>query len=108
MSGAAVVAPHGVLLPMHLRIQGAEGVTIDLARATVPGGLPIAALPLPTTMGSMKAKNGRLCDMPIQGHTTITSRHILRHLSENGLRTPGVSPGVKARSRRLQVFVRRF
>src|SRR4029434_6959852 len=29
-SGAAVVAPHGVLLPMHLRIQGVEGVTIDL------------------------------------------------------------------------------
>src|SRR5262252_8850606 len=27
---------------------------------------------------------------------------------EIGLRTPGVSPGVKARSRRLQVFVRRF
>ena len=25
-----------------------------------------------------------------------------------GLRTPGVNPGVKARSRRLQVFVRRF
>jgi hypothetical protein len=29
-------------------------------------------------------------------------------LSEIGLRTPGVSPGVKARSRRLQVFIRRF
>jgi hypothetical protein len=29
-------------------------------------------------------------------------------LSEIGLRTPGVNPGVKARSRRLQVFVRRF
>jgi hypothetical protein len=28
--------------------------------------------------------------------------------SEIGLRTPGVNPGVKARSRRLQVFVRRF
>src|SRR2546426_8302144 len=28
-------------------------------------------------------------------------------LSEIGLRTPGVNPGVKARSRRLQVFVRR-
>jgi len=32
-SGAAVVAQHGVLLSMHLRIQGASGVTIDLARA---------------------------------------------------------------------------
>ena len=29
-------------------------------------------------------------------------------LSEIGLRTPGVNPGVKARSRRLQVFVQRF
>src|SRR5215813_1959383 len=29
-------------------------------------------------------------------------------LSEIGLRTPGVNPGVKARSRRLQVFLRRF
>src|SRR5919198_5542672 len=29
-------------------------------------------------------------------------------LSEIGLRTPGVNPGVKARSRRLQVFIRRF
>ena len=29
-------------------------------------------------------------------------------LSENGLRTPGVSPGVKARSQRLQGFVRDF
>jgi len=31
-----------------------------------------------------------------------------RTLSEIGLRTPGVNPGVKARSRRLQVFIRRF
>jgi len=43
---------------MHLRIQDAAGVTIDLARATVPGGLPIAVLPLPPSMGSIKAKNG--------------------------------------------------
>ena len=40
----AVLAQDGVLLP--LRIQGAEGVTIDLARATVPGSPPAAALPL--------------------------------------------------------------
>ena len=40
----AVIAQDGVLLP--LRIQGAEGVTIDLARATVPGSPPAAALPL--------------------------------------------------------------
>src|SRR5712691_8708030 len=33
---------------------------------------------------------------------------LLIFLSEIGLRTPGVNPGVKARSRRLQVFVRRF
>jgi hypothetical protein len=32
-SDAAVVAQYGVLLPMHLRLQGAEGVTIALARA---------------------------------------------------------------------------
>ena len=38
----------------------------------------------------------------------LCPRHPLRHLSEIGLRTPGVNPGVKARSRRLQVFVRRF
>ena len=30
-AGLAVVAQHGVLLPMHLRRQGAEGLTIDLA-----------------------------------------------------------------------------
>jgi hypothetical protein len=58
-SGSAVVAQHGVLLPMHRQIQGAEGVTIDLARATVPGGPPVAVLPLPPSMGSLKAKNGR-------------------------------------------------
>src|SRR5262249_35310807 len=58
MSGAAIVVPHGVLLPMHLRIQDAEDVTIDLARTTVPGGPPVAALPLPPSMGSIKAKNG--------------------------------------------------
>jgi hypothetical protein len=61
---------------MPLRIQGAEGVTIDLARATVVEGLPIAVLPLPPAMGSIKAKNGRLRDIPLQRHTTITSRHI--------------------------------
>jgi hypothetical protein len=58
----------------------AEGVTIDLARATVPGGPPVAALPLPPSMGSIKAKNGRLRDMPLQRHATITSRDIFRHL----------------------------
>ena len=41
----AVLAQDGVLLPLPLRIQGAESVTIDLARATVPGSPP-AALPL--------------------------------------------------------------
>jgi REP-associated tyrosine transposase len=33
---------------------------------------------------------------------------VIVDLSEIGLRTPGVNPGVKARSRRLQVFIRRF
>ena len=42
----AVIAQDGVLLPLPLRIQGAESVTIDLARATVPGSPPAAALPL--------------------------------------------------------------
>ena len=58
-SGAAVVAPHGVLLPMHLQRQGAAGVTIDLARATVPGDPLVAVLPLPPSLGSLKANNGR-------------------------------------------------
>jgi hypothetical protein len=35
-SSAAGIAPQSVLLPMHLQRQGAERVTIDLARATVP------------------------------------------------------------------------
>jgi hypothetical protein len=38
----------------------------------------------------------------------ILNSHLNPPLSENGLRTPGVSPGVKARSQRLQVFVRSF
>jgi hypothetical protein len=46
------------LPPIHLRIQGASGVTIDPAKATVPGRLPIAVLPLPPAMGSIKVKNG--------------------------------------------------
>ena len=44
----SVIAQNGVLLPLPLRIQGAEGVTIDLARATVSGGPSVAALPLVT------------------------------------------------------------
>src|SRR5262249_17278838 len=38
----------------------------------------------------------------------VTSTFRILYLSEIGLRTPGVSLGVKARSRRLQVFGRRF
>jgi hypothetical protein len=59
-SSAAVVAQQGVLLPMHLQRQGAERGTIDRARATVPESPPVAVLPLPPSMGSLKAKNGRL------------------------------------------------
>ena len=44
----SVIAQDGVLLPLPLRIQGAEGVTIDLASATVSGGPSVAALPLVT------------------------------------------------------------
>ena len=57
---AAVVAQQGVLLPMYLQIQGAERVTIDLARATVPESPPVVALSLRPTIGSLKAKTGRL------------------------------------------------
>jgi len=57
-SSAAVVAQQGVLLPIHLQRQGAECVTIDLARATVPESPPVAVLPLPPSMGSLKAKTG--------------------------------------------------
>ena len=46
----------GVLLPMHLQIQGAESVTIDLARVTVPESPPVAVLPLSHSMDSLKAK----------------------------------------------------
>src|SRR5215467_12810478 len=58
-SSAAVVAQQGVLLPMHLQRQGAESVTIDLARVTVPESPPVAVLPLPPSMDSLKAKNGQ-------------------------------------------------
>ena len=47
-----------------------------------------------------------LCIHPFRDGNGRVSRVLL--LSEIGLRTPGVNPGVKARSRRLQVFVRRF
>ena len=65
---------------MHLRIQGAEGVTIDLARATIPGGPPVAALPLPSSMGSIKAKNGRFCDWPLERPVPGKSCPLIRHL----------------------------
>jgi hypothetical protein len=45
---------------MHLQIQGAERVTIALARATVPESPPVVALFLRPTIGSLKAKTGRL------------------------------------------------
>jgi hypothetical protein len=53
---------------------------MDLAGATVPGSPPVAALPLPPSMGSIKTKNGRLRDIPLQRHATSKRRHILRHL----------------------------
>ena len=56
----AVVAQHSVLLPIHRRTTGASEVTIGLARATIPGGPPVAALPLPPATGSIRAKNSRL------------------------------------------------
>jgi hypothetical protein len=45
---------------MHLQIQGAERVTIDLARATVPESPAVVALSLRPSMGSLKAKTGRI------------------------------------------------
>ena len=36
----AVVAQHGVLLPIHLRTIGVSDVTTGLARAIIPGGPP--------------------------------------------------------------------
>ena len=44
-------------------------------------------------------------------HTLLAFSEVMcinLHLSEIGLRTPSVNPGVKARNRRLQVFVWRF
>ena len=79
-SGAGVVAQDGVLLPMHLRIPGAESVTIDLAGATVPGSPPVAALPLPPSMSAIRAKNGRLRDRPRKRPVRGKSGHIMRHL----------------------------
>jgi hypothetical protein len=74
----AVVAQHRVLLPVHLRTTGALEVTIGLARVTIPRGPPVAALPLPPSMGSIKAKTG------------IKHRKIARYFDK--LDTPAVGP----------------
>src|SRR5262249_32057241 len=79
-SGSPVVAPHGVLLPMHRRMKGAEGVTIDRARVTVPGSPPVAVLSLPPSMGSIKTTNRRLRDMPCEQPVPGKNHHIKRHL----------------------------
>ena len=51
----AVVAQHSILLLINLRTTGASKVTSGLARATVPEGPP-AALPLPPSTSSIRAK----------------------------------------------------
>ena len=51
-----------------------------MAGVAILRGPLVAALPLQPSTDSIKAKNGRLRDRPLQRHATITSRHIFRHL----------------------------
>ena len=40
----------------------------------------MAALPLPPSVSSIKAKNRRLRDVSLQRHATIKNRRLIRHL----------------------------
>jgi hypothetical protein len=73
----AVIAQDGVLLPLPLRIQGAERVTIDLARATVPGSPPSAALPLHPPWARSRQKIG-VCATGRRQRLTVQGPRIVK------------------------------